>query len=60
MPNVCFPCATLQDEPTGRIAVYYGTADSYVAVAFGYLDEIIDYIKEHNKVSDTDTELGRR
>ena len=60
VPNVCFPCATLQDEPTGRIAVYYGTADSYVAVAFGYLDEIIDYIKEHSKVSDTDTELGRR
>ena len=60
VPNVCFPCATLQDEPTGRIAVYYGAADSYVAVAFGYLDEIIDYIKEHSKVSETDTELGKR
>ena len=31
VPNVCFPCATLQDKDTGRIAIYYGCADSYVA-----------------------------
>ena len=30
MPNVCFPCATLQDAVTGRIALYYGCADTYV------------------------------
>ena len=58
--NVTFPCATLHDSETGRIAVYYGAADSYVGLAFGYLDEIIDYIKENSKVTDTDTELGRR
>ena len=23
VPNVCFPCATLQDADTGRIALYY-------------------------------------
>ena len=34
MPNVCFPCATLQDADTGRIALYYGCADSYVGLAF--------------------------
>ena len=58
--NVVFPCATLHDPKSGRIAVYYGAADSYVGLAFGYLDEIIDYIKEHSKVSETDTELGKR
>ena len=58
--NVCFPCATLQDKDTGRIAIYYGAADSYVGLAFGYLDEIIDYIKAHSKVSESDTELGKR
>ena len=58
--NVTFPCATLHDSETGRIAVYYGAADSYVGLAFGYLDEIIDYIKENSKVTDTDTEIGRR
>ena len=39
MPNVCFPCATLQDADTGRIALYYGCADSYVGLAFTTVDE---------------------
>jgi len=44
VPNVCFPCATLQDSD-GRIAVYYGAADSYVALAFTDLETVIDFIK---------------
>ena len=47
-PNVCFPCATLHDPDTGRIAIYYGAADTYVAVAFTQLDEIVEYIKEYD------------
>ena len=58
--NVCFPCAALTDSETGRVAVYYGAADSYVGLAFGYVDEIVDYIKAHSRVTDTDTEIGRR
>lgn len=58
--NVCFPCAALTDSKTGRVAVYYGAADSYVGLAFGYIDEIVDYIKAHSRVTDTDTEIGRR
>lgn len=27
VPNVCFPCATIHDSETGRIAIYYGAAD---------------------------------
>ncbi len=60
VPNVTFPCATLHDPETGRIAIYYGAADSYVGLAFGYLDEIIDYIKDNSKTTNDDTELGRR
>jgi beta-1,4-mannooligosaccharide/beta-1,4-mannosyl-N-acetylglucosamine phosphorylase len=60
VPNVTFPCATLHDPETGRIAVYYGAADSYVGLAFGNLDEIIDYIKDNSKVTDMDAEIGRR
>ena len=58
--NVCFPCATLVDDETGRIALYYGAADSYVAMAFTQMDELVAYIKEHSVVSETDTELGIR
>ena len=60
VPNVCFPCATICDSETGRIAIYYGTADSYVALAFTELDAVIDYIKENSVTSKTDTEIGKQ
>ena len=47
VPNVCFPCATLCDSETGRLAIYYGCADTVTGVAFGYVDEIISYIKNN-------------
>jgi beta-1,4-mannooligosaccharide/beta-1,4-mannosyl-N-acetylglucosamine phosphorylase len=45
VPNVTFPCACLTDEATGRIAMYYGGADTVVAVAYSTVDEILAYIK---------------
>jgi beta-1,4-mannooligosaccharide/beta-1,4-mannosyl-N-acetylglucosamine phosphorylase len=45
VPNVIFPCASLQDPSTGRIAIYYGGADTCVNLAFGYIDEIVGFIK---------------
>ncbi len=60
VPNVCFPCATIQDADTGRIAIYYGAADSYVGVAFTTVDEIVDYIKANSLVRESDSEIGRR
>ena len=60
VPNVCFPCATLQDAATGRIAVYYGAADSYVGLAFTTADEVVDYIFAHDETSAADREIGRR
>lgn len=60
VPNVCFPCATLQDTDTGRIAIYYGAADSVVGLAFTEVNAVVSYIKEHSKLSDSDTEIGIR
>ena len=60
VPNVCFPCATLQDNDTGRIALYYGAADSYVGLAFTTLEDVVGYIKENSVLTDSDTEIGRR
>lgn len=45
VPNVAFPCATLYDQPTGRIAIYYGGADTVTTLAFARLDEVIDFVK---------------
>lgn len=60
VPNVCFPCATLQDAATGRIALYYGAADSYVGLAFTDVDTIVDYIKSNDAAGPSDRELGKR
>jgi beta-1,4-mannooligosaccharide/beta-1,4-mannosyl-N-acetylglucosamine phosphorylase len=49
-PNVVFPCAALVDAPTGRIAIYYGGADTVVCLAFAYVDEVIDFIKANSEV----------
>ncbi|MBN2356076.1 glycoside hydrolase family 130 protein [candidate division KSB1 bacterium] len=50
VPNVCFPCAALCDAAGGRIAVYYGAADTYTAVAFCQLDELLAYMKANSEV----------
>lgn len=47
VPNVVFPCAALHDEPTGRIAIYYGGADTVTALAFCKLDEVLDFLNEN-------------
>lgn len=50
VPNVVFPCAALADSETGRIAIYYGAADTVTALAFTQVDELIEYIKMHSKL----------
>ncbi|MDQ8204608.1 glycoside hydrolase family 130 protein [Pelagicoccus sp. SDUM812003] len=50
VPNVTFPCATMYDAPSGKIAIYYGAADTYSAVAFTQVDELIDFIKNDSEV----------
>ena len=45
--NVCFPVGMLADSATGKIAVYYGAADTVIAMAFTQVDELIEYIKNN-------------
>ena len=48
VPNVTFPCAALADAKTGKIAIYYGCADTVTGLAFAKADELISYIKENS------------
>lgn len=47
VPGVTFPCAALTDPATGRIAIYYGCADTVTGIAFTTLDILMDYMKEY-------------
>ena len=49
VPNVAFPCAALLDADTGRLALYYGCADTVTGMVFGYIDEIAEWVKA-NKI----------
>jgi beta-1,4-mannooligosaccharide/beta-1,4-mannosyl-N-acetylglucosamine phosphorylase len=59
VPNVAFPCATLCDAKTGRIAIYYGAADSVVALAYAKADELVAYIMDNSELVSGDGEEDR-
>ena len=46
VPNVIFPCAAVTDNE--KVAVYYGAADTVIALAFGYVNEIVDFVKNNS------------
>lgn len=59
VPNVVFPCATLDNKKTGKLTIYYGAADTYLAVAFTYITDLIEYIKNTSELVPGDNEIIR-
>jgi beta-1,4-mannooligosaccharide/beta-1,4-mannosyl-N-acetylglucosamine phosphorylase len=49
VPNVIFPCACLSEAGTGRIVIYYGAADTYTAIAFTQLDELLAHLEKNHE-----------
>jgi beta-1,4-mannooligosaccharide/beta-1,4-mannosyl-N-acetylglucosamine phosphorylase len=47
-PNVTFPVAAVHDEKTDALRVYYGAADTCVAMATTTLSELVAFIKENS------------
>ena len=50
VPNVVFPCAALHDRESGRLAIYYGAADTYCCVAYADLDDLVAFTKDNSQV----------
>jgi beta-1,4-mannooligosaccharide/beta-1,4-mannosyl-N-acetylglucosamine phosphorylase len=50
VPNVVFPCALLCDAATGRLAIYYGAADTCTGLAFSTVDELVAFAKKDSLV----------
>ncbi len=48
VPNVVFPCAALCDAESGRLAIYYGAADTVTGLAFAYVDELVEFAKKNS------------
>jgi beta-1,4-mannooligosaccharide/beta-1,4-mannosyl-N-acetylglucosamine phosphorylase len=47
VPNVVFPCGALIDGAKGKLALYYGSADTVVSLAFGSIPEIVNFVKDN-------------
>ena len=50
VPNVTFPCASLVDDETGRIAIYYGCADTCTSLSFTTVDDVIAWLDTHSQI----------
>ena len=44
--SIVFPCGAVVDEKTNELLVYYGAADSVVALATANLDNVLTYLKK--------------
>jgi beta-1,4-mannooligosaccharide/beta-1,4-mannosyl-N-acetylglucosamine phosphorylase len=49
VPNVVFPTSALVDKDSGKMAIYYGAADTYTCLAFTTIDRLVSYIKAHRR-----------
>jgi beta-1,4-mannooligosaccharide/beta-1,4-mannosyl-N-acetylglucosamine phosphorylase len=47
VPSVVFPCAALVDSKR-RVTLYYGAADTVLAVAYANLDDLIAFTRENS------------
>ncbi|MFZ1880739.1 MAG: hypothetical protein WAU41_11290 [Gaiellaceae bacterium] len=41
VPNAVFPCGLVHDEGTGQLRLYYGAADTTIALATAQLDDVL-------------------
>jgi beta-1,4-mannooligosaccharide/beta-1,4-mannosyl-N-acetylglucosamine phosphorylase len=57
--NVVFPCAALTDAATGRIALYYGCADTHTGICFTEINTLVDYVKATSSLQPGDADIGR-
>jgi beta-1,4-mannooligosaccharide/beta-1,4-mannosyl-N-acetylglucosamine phosphorylase len=57
VPNVAFPCAALCDAATGRIAIYYGAADTYVGIAYTTIRDLYQAATEHSDLARGDADI---
>ena len=48
VPNVVFPCAALTDAASGRMAIYYGAADTVTCLAFARVEEVVEFVKSND------------
>ena len=49
VPGVVFPCGLVHNPKTDELRLYYGAADSYIAMATASKTEVLDFLREHGE-----------
>ena len=47
VPGVVFPCGLIHDPETDQLRLYYGAADTCIAMATATLSEVLAFVLEH-------------
>lgn len=50
--DVVFPCGVVHHEKTGELRVYYGAADTSIALATCNINELLDWLKQPQRSSE--------
>ena len=45
VPNVVFPCGFVRDESGETVRIYYGAADTCIAVATATVSDLLDWLR---------------
>ncbi|HKZ81907.1 MAG TPA: hypothetical protein VJ124_26810 [Pyrinomonadaceae bacterium] len=48
--DVVFPCGATYNPTSGEVRIYYGAADTSIALASGKLSELLDWLTNHSQV----------
>jgi beta-1,2-mannobiose phosphorylase / 1,2-beta-oligomannan phosphorylase len=49
VPGVVFPCGLVHDPSTDELRLYYGAADSCIAMATASKTAVLDFLLEHGE-----------
>ena len=49
VPGVVFPCGLIHDPHTDELRLYYGAADSFIALATASMSEVLAFLMEHGE-----------
>ena len=56
--NVVFPCGVIQDPTNGNIRLYYGAADTSIALATANLEDLLDWLKSSESLRPTEDKIS--
>jgi predicted GH43/DUF377 family glycosyl hydrolase len=58
VPDVVFPCGVVVDPDGDTLRIYYGGADTVVALATASISELLDWLRDQQRQSPSATRAG--